>query len=171
MSEMDKTQPIALLKRWDKQFHKLEKAHFSSATACRLLNYSLGIPLLIVTVVIASEIFGLLEKTAEKQYSKEGGYLEIEAMFVISCSLLAPILAALQTFLRFPERAEQHKNAANAFGELRKKTQSLILRLDTQKPDWEKRLEEIIQQENKLKSEYPSAGTFSLFAARRQINP
>lgn len=36
-----------------------------------------------------------------------------------SGSILSPILAGLQTFLRFPERAMQHREAAIKFGVLK----------------------------------------------------
>lgn len=154
----------ALLIKWQHRFHKSEKAHYRSATSCRVFNYLLGIPLVIITVIVASDIFGLLEKVAQGQYPwNMGAKMGLEAELVAVLSVLAPVLAALQTFLRFPERAEQHRNAAVKFGILKKELEKQIVLPPSTIEGLEEVLTNIIERNAQALAESPSIGTFSLF--------
>jgi hypothetical protein len=55
-----------LLLKWQYRFRKSEHAHYRSANSCRIFNYALGIPLVLVTTVVASELFPCLRKLAPK---------------------------------------------------------------------------------------------------------
>lgn len=46
--------------------------------------------------------------------------------FAILLSLAVTVLASLQTFLRFAERAEKHKAAATEFGKLRRELEQIL---------------------------------------------
>ena len=61
-----------LLKDWHTRVHKLEKAHFRSASACRNFNYVLGSPLVILTSVVASEVYEAVRLYAIEQYPWNG---------------------------------------------------------------------------------------------------
>ncbi|GAB6907678.1 hypothetical protein DESC_10033 [Desulfosarcina cetonica] len=161
-----------LLIKWQFRFHKSEKAHYRSATACRVFNYALGIPLVIITVIVASDIFGLLEALAETQYPwKAEGNMGLEAKVVSLLSVLAPVLAALQTFLRFPERAEQHHNAAVKFGLLKKEIEMQMVLWPDSAERRKEILEEILAQHEEVIGQSPSIGTFSLFRTRFDVKP
>ena len=172
-TEMEYTQSIeGLLIKWHHRCHKSEKAHYRSATSCRVFNYSIGIPLVIITVIVASDIFGLLQKVALEQYPWNiKGSMGLEAEMVAILSVLAPVLAALQTFLRFPERAEQHRNAAVKFGILKKELEKQIVLLPSTKEELEEVLTNIIKRNADALAESPSIGTFSLFRTSFDVKP
>ncbi len=161
-----------LLIKWHHRSRKSEKAHYRSATSCRVFNYALGIPLVVITVVVASDIFGLLEAIAKMQYPWEADKdMQIEARVVAVLSVLAPILASLQTFLRFPERAEQHRNAAVKFGSLKRDVEMLIALPPSEKAQIEKVLSEIQEKGSQIMSESPSIGSLSLIRSGYDVKP
>lgn len=161
-----------LLIKWQLSFHKSEKAHYRSATSCRVFNYSLGIPLVIITVIVAAEIFGLLEAVAQDQFPwNMKGSMGLEAILVAILSVLAPVLAALQTFLRFPERAEQHRNAAVKFGILKKGLEMQIVLPPSSKEGLEEMLTNILKRNAQALAESPSIGTFSLLRTGFDVKP
>ncbi|MFN2517260.1 MAG: hypothetical protein ABR556_13715, partial [Pyrinomonadaceae bacterium] len=61
-----------------------------------MLNYIVGVPAVIFSSVVGTTIFAGLEKNSPK------------APLVALASILAAVLAGLQTFLRLSERAAQH---------------------------------------------------------------
>ena len=161
-----------LLIKWHYRFNKSEKSHYRSATSCRIFNYSLGIPLVIITVIVASDIFGLLEKAAQMQYPWQADKnMELEASIVAILSVMAPVLAALQTFLRFPERAEQHRNAAVKFGVLKTEVERQITFPPSDKVEIEKVLNNIQEKDSQIMSESPSIGSLSLIRSGFDVKP
>ncbi len=155
-----------LLDKWFKDTESYEKAHYCSAMYSRVYNYALGIPLVILTTFIASDIFVKMSNVVEKTdiFSKGMNAL---AWIVIPVSILLPILAGLQTFLRFPERAMQHKEAAIKFGLLKNEIEKTL--------NFQPQANELIEKVNGIHSEYnrillesPSAGAISLKKARKK---
>ncbi len=83
-------------------------------------------------------------------------------------TVIAPILAGLQTFLRFPERANQHRQAAVKYGLLKRDIETYIAFPPKDEADIKKKIEEFKLKEEGILSESPSIGTLSLKYARRQ---
>lgn len=161
-----------LLIKWHYRFQKSEKSHYRSATSCRVFNYSLGIPLVIITIIVASDIFGVLEGLAKNQYPWEPNEnMGIEAKIIAILSVLAPVLAALQTFLRFPERAEQHRNAAVKFGVLKKEVEKQIAFPPPSNEALEKVIINIQERDSQILAESPSEGYFSILWSGLKVKP
>lgn len=99
---------VHLLEDWHKRCYAAQSAHYASSDLCRLLNYVIGVPAVVFASVVGTAIFAGLEKDTPK------------ALLVASASILAAVLAGLQTFLRFSERAAQHATAADWYSAIRR---------------------------------------------------
>jgi hypothetical protein len=97
-----------LLEEWHKRCYAAQSAHYASADLCRLLNYVVGVPAVVFASVVGTAIFAGIEKDSSL------------TPVVASVSILAAILAGLQTFLRFSERAAQHASAADWYSAIRR---------------------------------------------------
>ena len=97
-----------LLDDWHKRCYAAQSAHYASADLCRLLNYVIGVPAVVFASVVGTAIFAGLEKDSPR------------ALVVASASILAAVLAGLQTFLRFSERAAEHASAADWYSAIRR---------------------------------------------------
>ncbi len=97
-----------VLEDWHKRVYAAQAAHYASADRFRLLNYVIGVPAAVFASVVGTAIFAGLEKDSPR------------ALVVASVSILAAVLAALQTFLRFSERAVAHGSAADWYSAIRR---------------------------------------------------
>ena len=91
----------ALLEDWRRRVYAAQSAHYASADRFRMLNYIVGVPAVIFSSVVGTALFAGLEKDSPRTW------------LVASTSILAAVLGALQTFLRFAERATLHATAAD----------------------------------------------------------
>lgn len=156
-----------LLEKWLRDTEIFEKTHYGSATYSRMYNYLLGIPLVILTTFLASEVFVKMSKFIEEKNVFVNG-MDTLAWIVLPLSILPPILAGLQTFLRFPERAMQHKEAAVKFGLLKNEIDKTVNCLPPEN--------ELCEKINTIQSEYasviqesPSPGAISLGRAKKRM--
>ncbi len=97
-----------LLAEWRQRVYAAQSAHYASADRFRLLNYLVGVPAVIFSSVVGTAIFAGLEKDSPR------------APWIALASILAAVLAGLQTFLRFSERAAQHATAADWYSAIRR---------------------------------------------------
>ena len=76
----------------------------------------MGIPVIILTTVVGSTVFATMGKSADTLLVVATGFF----------SLLAAVLAALQTFLNYSTLAEKHKIAATRYGMLRREIEQFL---------------------------------------------
>ena len=98
----------ALLEDWHKRVYAAQSAHYAAADLFRLLNYIVGIPAIVLSSIVGTAIFAGLQRDSPR------------TLMVAFASILAAVLAGLQTFLRFPERASQHATAAHWYSAIRR---------------------------------------------------
>ncbi len=79
-----------------------------------MLNYIVGVPAVIFSSVVGTALFAGLEKDSPRTW------------IVASTSILAAILGALQTFLRFAERAALHATAADWYSAIRRDIEEIL---------------------------------------------
>ncbi len=79
-----------------------------------MLNYIVGVPAVIFSSVVGTALFAGLEKDSPRTW------------IVASTSILAAILGALQTFLRFAERATLHASAADWYSAIRRDIEEVL---------------------------------------------
>jgi hypothetical protein len=89
-------EPLKILRQWHRGLSISHKAHAVAATAFHHRNLYLGIPVVLLSTIAGTAIFGSLESSPEI-WAK---------IFVGLLSLAAAILASLQTFLRYSELSE-----------------------------------------------------------------
>lgn len=91
---------------WLNQALVSKTLHYASHQRYIRLHYALGIPVVVVTATIGTAIFASLGNASDNRLQ----------IFSGSISIVAAVLAALQTFLRCSERSEQHRMAAARYG-------------------------------------------------------
>ena len=103
----------ALLKDWRQRLAAACDAHYKIASGLRRKNLWLGVPVVILSSVAGTSLFATLADPEAR----------LPAAFKIVIGLIslgAATLSALQTFLRFGERAEKHVVAGDWYAALRR---------------------------------------------------
>jgi hypothetical protein len=110
----------ALLKDWRQRSAAASEAHYKLASGLRKKNLWLGVPVVIFSSIVGTSLFATLADPNAV----------IPPAFKVAIgliSLAAAILAALQTFLRFGERAEKHVVAADWYAAVRRDIDQLLV--------------------------------------------
>ena len=107
-------QVTELLDNWHKRVYAAQSAHNAAADKFRLLNYVVGVPAIVFSSIVGTAIFAGLEHDTPR------------TLVVAFASILAAVLTALQTFLRFPERATQHATAADWYSAIRRDVEQTL---------------------------------------------
>lgn len=89
-----------LLTGWLIHSHKARDRHDEAARRYAKGQFALGIPSLIVSTVVGTSVFAALSSK------------EVPPLWVGLLSILAAVLAALQTFMDFGGRSDKHRTAA-----------------------------------------------------------
>ena len=97
-----------LLSDWRSRVYAAQSAYYEEAERLHRQNYLLGIPVIIVSSVVGTAVFS--------DWGKDG----VLKWLVGSVSIVAAILASLQTFLKFGENATLHGAAADWFAAIRR---------------------------------------------------
>ena len=108
-----------LLKDWRQRMAAASEAHYKLASRLRRNNLMLGVPVVIFSSCVGTSLFATLA-------DPEAGIPPAFKIAVGSISVVAAILAALQTFLRFGERAEKHVVAADWYTAVRRDLEQVL---------------------------------------------
>jgi hypothetical protein len=108
--------PRDLLDAWKRRLRESQFSHYEAAKLLGRYTYFLGIPAVVLSTIVGTSVFASLGKAVDPS-------LQIAIGLV---SVLAAVLAGLQTFLQFPERAEKHRSVAARYGSLRRRIEELI---------------------------------------------
>lgn len=96
---------------WYRRARESQFAHYRSASRYTMLARLLGIPSVVLSAVAGTALFASLQKeTTSLDFRLALGLI----------SVLAGVLAALQTFLGFAGRADRHRAAGSAYGAARR---------------------------------------------------
>jgi len=104
-----------LLADWHRRVRESQFAHYNAAKPLGRTNYLLGVPVTILSTFVGTSLFATLEAHATANFRLAIGFV----------SVTAAILASMQTFLRFSERAEKHRAVAARYGSLRRDIEAL----------------------------------------------
>ncbi|MDQ4030496.1 MAG: SLATT domain-containing protein [Actinomycetota bacterium] len=107
---------LELLRDWDLRAAASAETHFDSAMRLSRRNVQLGIPVVALSTFVGTSVFATLQADV-------GTYLRI---LVGGISVSAAVLASLQTFLRFAERAERHRVAADNWSAIRREIAQML---------------------------------------------
>jgi len=101
---------LRLLSDWRARAIASSEAHYALATSLSRSNIRFGVPVVALTTLVGTTVFATLQQQVNVGVRIAAG------MF----SVLAAVLASLQTFLRFGERAEKHRVAAERWAAIRR---------------------------------------------------
>jgi hypothetical protein len=151
-----------VLDDWYERVAVTQRAHYLSADAFGTRKYWLGIPAVILSTLVGTSVFATVQKQPEL-------WLQIT---VGLASIAAALLASLQTFLGYSERAEKHRIAGAKYGALGRELEQL--RASETPPSAEtiselrKRLDDLaVESPNNPLPIYRKAGSSSLEAIKR----
>jgi hypothetical protein len=93
-----------------------QDAHYGIAT--RLVKYNIwfGVPVVVLATIVGTSVFATLSRDARTSLRIVVGFM----------SVAAAVLASLQTFLRFQERGERHRSAAEHWSQIRRETRQML---------------------------------------------
>jgi hypothetical protein len=109
-----------LLHDWRLRVYAAQSAHYAAADRFRLMNYVVGVPAIIFSSIVGTAIFAGFE------HEQPASGVDIRTIIVGSASILAAVLAGLQTFLRFSERAGAHATAADWYSAIRRDNEQTL---------------------------------------------
>lgn len=107
---------VSLLENWLRRTRESQRGHYKAAARLEHLNYWLGIPVVIMTTVVGTSVFASLQRRVDIRWQVMIGVF----------SVLAAVLASLQTFLRFSEKAEKDRSAGAAYGAIRRELEIFL---------------------------------------------
>jgi hypothetical protein len=103
-----------LFQKWQRRARESQYAHYEAAKVLTRANYGLGIPVTIFSTLVGTTVYATLQKQVDVRIQ----------ILIGSISVLTAILAGVQTFLRYGERAEKHRAIAASYGEARRTIES-----------------------------------------------
>jgi hypothetical protein len=107
--------PAQVLEDWYQRVAVTQRAHYLSADHFGARKYWLGIPAVVLSTLVGTSVFATVQKQPEL-------WLQIT---VGLASVVAALLASLQTFLGYAERAEKHRVAGAKYGALGRELEQL----------------------------------------------
>lgn len=107
---------LKLLKDWRTRADAAAHTHYRTAARLSMWNSALGIPVVVLTTVAGTSIFATLQEEQSLPLK----------IFVGVIIVGAAILAALQAFFKFPERAERHRIAGARWAAFRREVEKML---------------------------------------------
>jgi hypothetical protein len=105
-----------LLEDWRERADATSKIHYAQANQLSALNLILGIPVVVLTTFVGTSVFATLQEPVNTGMR----------ILVGVVSVTAAVLASLQTFLSFAERAEKHRQAAERWAAMRREITEIL---------------------------------------------
>lgn len=141
---------VSLLRNWQQRSMVAEHAYYAKAERLRVWNYLLGIPVVIVTGVVGTAVFASLGRSTT---------VSAHAKVVIGAvTILAAVLAGIQTFTKLGEAAQQNGIAGDWYASIRRDIDQ-ALSLPPQLRDAPKDVVDGIRKEmNKASQKSPELG-------------
>jgi len=103
-----------LLEEWHHRVYAAQAAYYEVAERLRRRNYQLGIPVVIVSSMVGTAVFADVGQDSTYKW------------VVGAVSLIAAVIASLQTFLKLGESATLHGAAADWFAAIRRDIEQVL---------------------------------------------
>jgi hypothetical protein len=107
---------LELLRDWSRRADASAATHYEMANRLSSSNIALGVPVVVLTTFVGTSVFATLQEDVDTRLR----------IFVGVISVLAAVFASLQTFLRFGERAEKHRVAAEKWSAIRREIAEML---------------------------------------------
>jgi hypothetical protein len=153
-----------LLGDWQGRAALSAEAHYVLASRLAKLNVRFGVPVVAFTTFVGTSVFATLEHQITLALRLAVGMI----------SVLAAILASLQTFLRFGERAEKHRAAAERWAALRREIDEMLALHPTylaSRGDPKQYLDDLRRRMDEVAQQSPELGEGSWRSGRRYAPP
>jgi hypothetical protein len=154
------TKPVlTLLRDWQLRAAISQEAHYARATSLADYNIWFGVPVVALATLVATSVFATLQED-----------VRIELRVVVG--LISAVLASLQTFLRFQERAEKHRVSAELWAAVRREIdQMLALHPEylAERSDPKKYLDDLRRRMDEVSSQSLEIGEKYMTDARRKL--
>lgn len=125
-------------------------AHYRAAEIAAKRHKRIGIPNVAISAIVATSVFSTLSDSVDIRIKIATGII----------ALIAAILASLQAFLSYGDRAEKHKAAGAKYGSIRRKLDMFILEFSEQqnvnRNDAITKLNQIAEEINSLATDSPT---------------
>lgn len=108
---------LDLLRNWQARAGSSSEEHYALASSLARSNIRFGVPVVALTTFVGTTVFATLQRPEVSLG------LRIAVGLI---SVLAAVLASLQTFLRFGERAEKHRVAAERWAAIRREIDEML---------------------------------------------
>jgi hypothetical protein len=142
---------LSLLQDWGNRAAATESTHYLIAGRLAKYNVLLGVPVVMFTTFVGTSVFATIQNQGSVAFNITVGMV----------SVAAAVLASLQTFLRFSERAEKHRVAASRYGAIRREIAEMIALHPTypeSRGDPKKYLDSLRERMDKLSTASPEMG-------------
>ncbi|MEM8562996.1 MAG: DUF4231 domain-containing protein, partial [Pseudomonadota bacterium] len=146
-----------LLARWQRNCLRSQIANYEAANVFTKRNYWLGIPTIVLTTAVGTGIFASL------QDENVSTWLKIVLGMI---SMLAAVLAALQTFFKWGELAAKFQAAGSEYGALKRELDQYLA---TGEPLTEDTVTSIRERMDTLSRDAPECPKKVWESARRKI--
>ena len=145
-----------VLRQWYRRIRESQFGHYSAYTRYKKLYYTFGIPAIILSTFIGTALFSTLSISTNFETQIIVGFI----------STISAIIAGLQTFFKFSQRADDHKKAAIRYGALRREIELLNTKMISQESDI---LEIIKSRVNDLADDSPPIPTKSWIETENKL--
>ena len=138
---------LKLLQDWRERAFSEQQAHLEEARSFSKSHQTLGVGVIVFSTLVGTSVFATLETDVTL-------WIQIIVGMVSVC---AAVLAALQTFLRYSERAEKHQTAAANYGKIRREIdQKLVMKMDHKEEIKEEDISSLREQYNFISQNAPN---------------
>lgn len=147
---------------YEARYRVVARAHYLAAGQQSALNKLFGIPVIVITAIVGTTIFGTLNQNPNPMWKILAGLL----------TLSGTVLAALQTNLGFAQTAEKHKAAGEAYRGICRAFGMFELKFASTGPDQRavalSELDQLIAQLDKIPKGFPSVPDCFYEKAKRE---
>jgi hypothetical protein len=139
----------ALVDEWKRRAWAAQTAHYRRATKLSRMHVTFGVPVVILSTVVGTSLFATL--------NEENLNLAVR-IAVGSVSVGAAVLAAIQTFFRFAQRADRHVLAADWYAAIRRRIEETLAMPPKMRDDARKVIDGLRKELNSVSSQFPQIG-------------
>ena len=134
-----------LLDKWAARCSELQYVHYTAGNIYARRNYSLGFPVVVLSATAGTSLFASIQ-THPSTFA-------LVATGLVSMSVA--VLASLQTFLRFSERAEQYRMTGVRYGVIKRRIEQMSVKTMVPDAETEQFLDNIREEIDTLAKDAP----------------
>jgi hypothetical protein len=136
-----------LLVDWHRRARESQHVHYAAESHYARLNYWYGVPSIALSAIVGTSIFASLETQVDLR----------SKILVGTISIVAAVLSALQTYLRFSEWADKHRQAASGYAAVRRSIEEVLALPESERGPVVRVVDRIRRRLDSLASSSPAA--------------